>query len=471
MSESLNVIALISGGKDSFFSILHCLQNGHKIIALGNLFPPASKPQTSSISCPANADPSSAQPEREEEHDLNSFLYQTVGHTVIPLYAKALKLPLYRQPIIGSAVQNGLSYYDPSFSPTSILSPVYGEDMPEDETESLVPLLRAIIHAHPSANALSTGAILSTYQRTRIESIALRLGLIPLSYLWQYTALPSHMSGQPSHVMLLQDMQATGLEARIIKVASGGLDESFLWEDVVSKQGMARVERAVGRFSDGSDGAVLGEGGEFETIVLDGPACLFKGRIVVEEKGRKVIAEGGGAAWLALGEADVIMKEELVKEGDAHVRVPDMLDAKFFQALKHLWEEIGRWSVIPPESATSQSQTSNLPASRTTAHQSTMDGLSWTVVAQQTTLDIDVQYEMKDILSQIRTSLNKRKLQVTNIIFTTIVLRSMADFAVVNKVFFMTPLLWCQPLPTVLLIKYRFMALCSLNQTRHLESR
>ena len=38
-SESLNVIALISGGKDSFFSLLHCIENGHRIVALANLFP------------------------------------------------------------------------------------------------------------------------------------------------------------------------------------------------------------------------------------------------------------------------------------------------------------------------------------------------------------------------------------------------------------------------------------------------
>lgn len=39
-AESLNVIALISGGKDSFYSMLLCLQNGHRIVALGNLYPP-----------------------------------------------------------------------------------------------------------------------------------------------------------------------------------------------------------------------------------------------------------------------------------------------------------------------------------------------------------------------------------------------------------------------------------------------
>lgn len=36
----LNVIALISGGKDSFFSLLHCIAHGHRVVALANLHPP-----------------------------------------------------------------------------------------------------------------------------------------------------------------------------------------------------------------------------------------------------------------------------------------------------------------------------------------------------------------------------------------------------------------------------------------------
>ena len=68
MNEHLNVIALISGGKDSFFSILHCIQNGHRIVALANLYP---------------SNPS-------DTNDLNSYMYQTVGHDIIPLYEDAL---------------------------------------------------------------------------------------------------------------------------------------------------------------------------------------------------------------------------------------------------------------------------------------------------------------------------------------------------------------------------------------------
>ena len=50
--ERLNVIALVSGGKDSFFSLLHCLANGHRVVALANLYPP-----TPPASTPAQAAP------------------------------------------------------------------------------------------------------------------------------------------------------------------------------------------------------------------------------------------------------------------------------------------------------------------------------------------------------------------------------------------------------------------------------
>ena len=82
-SRSLKVIALISGGKDSLFSILHCRQNGHNIVALANLYPP-----------PIEASNGESGTATVEEEDIDSFMYQTVGHTIIPLYAEALNLPL-----------------------------------------------------------------------------------------------------------------------------------------------------------------------------------------------------------------------------------------------------------------------------------------------------------------------------------------------------------------------------------------
>src|SRR4051812_6434495 len=99
MPVSLEVIPLISGGKVSFFSILHCLANGHKIVALANLYPSTKLDGGDDHHQPPEAD-----------QDLNSYMYQTVGHEIIPLYEQALGLPLYRQEISGIACDTEKTY-------------------------------------------------------------------------------------------------------------------------------------------------------------------------------------------------------------------------------------------------------------------------------------------------------------------------------------------------------------------------
>jgi diphthine-ammonia ligase len=106
----LKVVALVSGGKDSFFSILHCHANGHEVVALANLHP--------------------ATQDGERSEDIDSYMYQTIGHSVIPLYEQALGLPLYRQEILGGAADRNKSY----------ASPIAAQQNKQDETESLVPL-------------------------------------------------------------------------------------------------------------------------------------------------------------------------------------------------------------------------------------------------------------------------------------------------------------------------------------------
>ncbi|KAK2758841.1 hypothetical protein FQN53_008205, partial [Emmonsiellopsis sp. PD_33] len=271
--QQLNVIALISGGKDSLYSILHCLKNGHKVVALANLHPPLGCREHESATYAAyrvsgalqhddgddqgadreveadvvqreseNGDDDEEEEEDEEEEDIDSYMYQTVGHSIVPLYQSALGIPLYRAPIRGTALDTARDYQTPSAS-----APRHGDNdndndnananananaPAEDETESLFRLLQHIMRAHPSANAVSAGAILSTYQRTRIENVAARLGLVPLAWLWMYPALPPPVERGVSVVGLLEDMAACGCEARIIKIASGGLDVDDLWGDV-----------------------------------------------------------------------------------------------------------------------------------------------------------------------------------------------------------------------------------------------
>lgn len=419
MAESLHVIALISGGKDSFFSILHCMRNGHKVVALANLhpeIPAAASTNENAETTTTRGREGDEDEDGDTEQDLNSFMFQTVGHTVIPLYEKALGIPLYRQPITGGAVQTGTSYSHAHISERSESS--------ADETESLVPLLKRIMKEHPSANALSSGAILSTYQRTRVESVALRLGLTPLSYLWKYPLLPPG-----TQVSLLEDMQCVGMDARIVKVASGGLDEGFLWENVASGRAVRRIERAMARFGVDGDGAVLGEGGEFETLVLDGPPCLFKERIEVRDGDWKVVREGGGSAWLRVADARLVVKDPETTTQE-ECRIPDLLEQRF----QDICDTIMKEAVHDGLQSEDIEDIQPIPAyDLLPIPEASQDASYWTITAKQPATQ-SISDEAGEIISELRRRLIHASLQATDIISTTIVLRSMQDFQAVNQV-------------------------------------
>ncbi|KAK6193500.1 hypothetical protein LQW54_012395 [Pestalotiopsis sp. IQ-011] len=474
-TQGLNVVALISGGKDSFFSILHCQANGHRVVALANLYPPEETTKTEASAASTKTSAAASRPhsslagledhhhgpasgpldEIDSEVDLNSFMYQTVGHQAIPLYASATGLPLFRQPIAGTMVQSGISYSSPHQAsssstagastdsscgpPTAVLAHPHGSALDEDETESLVPLLRAVIAAHPEVNAVCTGAILSTYQRTRIESVALRLGLVPLGYLWQYPALPipapaspSSASADPSssapcaHVrnddddaQLLRDMANAGLEARIVKVASAGLDEDFLWSNVASEESIHRIKRALKRFGGGGRGSVLGEGGEFETIVVDGPPALFRRKIEIAEADRRIVREGGGSTWLSIRDARVEDKTDSLPVGSLpNVRIPDQLGPRFQYVLESLTAD------SLPSHETRSDAIQHVPGVR----------LARSIAALQDEFigvgDVSVEEQTMKLVDDIRVRVDPRL-----ILNTVIVLRQMSDFPTINKIY------------------------------------
>jgi len=39
--QTKNIVALVSGGKDSVFNIIKCLEQGHILICIANLYPPS----------------------------------------------------------------------------------------------------------------------------------------------------------------------------------------------------------------------------------------------------------------------------------------------------------------------------------------------------------------------------------------------------------------------------------------------
>jgi ABC transporter with metal-binding/Fe-S-binding domain ATP-binding protein len=99
------------------------------------------------------------------------------------------------------------------------------------------------------------GAVESEFQTSRIEAMADRLGVGLYAPLWQRDPRA-----------LAEAMLAAGFEIRIVRVAAAGLDESWLGRrlDEAALADLARLNEANGVH-------VLGEGGEYETLVTDGP--------------------------------------------------------------------------------------------------------------------------------------------------------------------------------------------------------
>ncbi|KAI4260364.1 MAG: hypothetical protein LQ352_000337 [Teloschistes flavicans] len=409
MGRQLCVIGLISGGKDSFFSLLHCIANGHIITALANLSPPS---------------------HAMGDDDLNSFMYQTVGHTLIPLYSLLLPVPLYRQEISGTATNQAKEYYATPENQLPRDHTARAADRYE-ETESMIALLDRIKSHHPEANAVCSGAILSSYQRTRIESVALRLQLTPLAYLWQYPVLPSPAPRQDG---LLYDMAAVGLDAKIVKVASGGLDEDLLLENICAEATRGLVTKAMKRFG----GSVLGEGGEFETFVVDGPEFFSKGVLDIKKQDAKIIQGGGGEAWLTFAGSVIKWKDgEQEKEPDwlEKLRIPDLLDMAFKRLLDTLDNDARSKtlpSISPPITSSFAGHYEPLQESNMSTGKHTVRIVNMCAPFEGDGVDQQMHmigHHLTRILGQVLQQ------SLHDVVFATILLRSMDDFHTVNRIY------------------------------------
>ena len=145
--------------------------------------------------------------------------------------------------------------------------PIIIQDTEGKKEEELADLEKAIKKAKQEfgIQGIVTGALFSTYQRDRIEKACDKLGLKIFSPLW-------HKS-QEQH---LQELMRNGFKAIIVKVAAEGLDKSWLGKVIDEKvlQDLLKLNEKVGL-------NIAGEGGEYESLVLDGPS--FKKKIVIED--------------------------------------------------------------------------------------------------------------------------------------------------------------------------------------------
>lgn len=223
----MKVVALVSGGKDSCCAMMKCIQYGHEIVALANLMPVD-----------------------DELDELDSYMYQTVGHQIVVSYAECMGVPLFRRRIQGSSRHQNLGY----------------RVTPGDEVEDMFILLNEVKRQMPSITAVSSGAIASDYQRLRVESVCSRLGLVSLAYLWKQ-----------DQSLLLQEMIANGIVAVTVKVAALGLDPvKHLGKEI------AYLESYLHKLNELYGINICGEGGEYETLTLDCPLFTYC-RIVLDE--------------------------------------------------------------------------------------------------------------------------------------------------------------------------------------------
>lgn len=195
-------------------------------------------------------------------------MYQSAAHAAVPGVADCLGVPLVRRPIRGTASCRDLNY----------------SAQEGDEVEDLYLLLEEVRASYPEVEAVSSGAILSTYQRTRVEDVCTRLQLRSLAYLWQR-----------EQRSLLASMTHNNITAVIVKTASMGLEPSVHLGRTID----AELRSEFVTLNDKFGFHECGEGGEYETLVLD--STRFRRRRLVLDEVEKLTLEDAPRGCGAVG--------------------------------------------------------------------------------------------------------------------------------------------------------------------------
>ena len=111
------------------------------------------------------------------------------------------------------------------------------------------------LRAEKPIDGLVVGALRSDYQKTRVERMCERLGIKSFTPLWHHEG-GSHMRELVDH----------GHKVMITSVTTDGLDEDWLGR-ILTENDLIQLENLANKFRFNVDG----EGGEFETAVLDAP--------------------------------------------------------------------------------------------------------------------------------------------------------------------------------------------------------
>ncbi|MEM2105299.1 MAG: TIGR00289 family protein [Candidatus Bathyarchaeia archaeon] len=166
----------------------------------------------------------------------DSWMFHYPNIRLVKLFAEAAEIPL------ASAETSGVK---------------------ELEVEDLKRLI-----AELDVEILVSGAIASNYQKSRIERICEELGIKCLTPLW----------GEDP-VNILNELVTSGFETIITGVYAYGFSQEWLGRKIDEKAIRALVE-----LNKRYGISVVGEGGEYETFVLDAPYFKKRIKIVSAEK-------------------------------------------------------------------------------------------------------------------------------------------------------------------------------------------
>jgi len=211
MTDDGSWVSLYSGGKDSSWALYQALERGLDVSRLVTVHP-----------------------------DGDSYMYHVPATRLATLAAESIGIEL-------------VDVHPEDFqADDAVDSGVQGDA----ELEPLEAALEALDDDLPGGIAgVTAGAVESEYQTSRIEAMADRLDADLFAPLWQED--PRELANA---------MLDAGFEIVIVQVAAAGLDESWLGRtldaDALEELDVLNDEYGV---------HVLGEGGEFETVVVDGP--------------------------------------------------------------------------------------------------------------------------------------------------------------------------------------------------------
>lgn len=218
----MRIVALVSGGKDSIYTLCKMKDDGHEILACIYL-------------C-------------NKETFVDSYMYQTVGYETIKFIEEALQIPFIVRETECNAKNQNLEY----------------EEEPHDEVEDLYCAVREAVERY-KCEGVCSGAIESTYQKNRVENVCKRLNLVSFTPLWKR-----------NQKELLKEMVDYGIEAVLVKIASPLIPKTFLCKDI------SDVYAFLTSIKTRWEVNYCGEGGEYETITLNCP--YYKKKIVSEKQ-------------------------------------------------------------------------------------------------------------------------------------------------------------------------------------------